>query len=195
MAHLAMDSHRQDVCASDRVSMRHKTASRATVDPPLGFGTVAARRPIRQAPRTRLCGRRFLFKRNSYPCCRCLVCEIDPLASMRPDPNFLLALGVQTLAVSYVSDISDHQGTYTTLFGPIYHRASDFVFQIVGASALFGLKAILAALQLLPAAGAFFSRSCLARNSETRLAVYCAFERSARHEIMQVSLPSVMAAG
>jgi hypothetical protein len=74
---------------------------------------------------------------------------------MRPQANLLLALGRQALALGHVVHVPNGNGARFALLRPIHHCPTHLVFNIAGTLLLLGQEAILAGLELLPAARAF----------------------------------------
>src|SRR5262249_15153866 len=120
-----------------------KTTSRATVHTPLGFGTVTRLR-------TGLAGRGFWAEGDSHARCLCLVGDVLALAAMRPQPDFLLAIGVQAFAIGYVSHIANDQGRDAALLGPRDHCPAGLMLHVPRPLLLLGENAHLAPLQALP---------------------------------------------
>ena len=130
-----------------RLDVAVETASRAAVDAPLGFGTLQAACPIGQGARTGLAGIGFFDQDDGDPRRFGLVGDVLALASMRPQANLLLALGVQALAIGHVAHIANDQRADLPFLRPGDDGAADFVFHVPRAALLFGQKAILATLQ------------------------------------------------
>src|SRR5579885_3499410 len=76
----------------------------------------------------------------------CLVGDVGTLPSMRPQADFLLGFHVQTLAIRYVSHITNHQSRDAALLRPGDDSAAGLLLHVPGAAALLGTKTGLAAL-------------------------------------------------
>lgn len=146
----------QDIRTANAVSMRSKTASRAAIEPPLGFVTLHAGCAVGQRAGAGLRSISFRAKGHSNACRFCLVGDVLALSAMRPQANFLLCFHVQAFPISHIPDIANDECANLPLFGPVHDGVADFVFHISCPMLLFGEKADLAALQALPTPGAAF---------------------------------------
>ena len=85
----------EQIGTANPIAMGSETAIRAAVDAPLRFVTLQAAGPVRQCAGTGLAGIGLFHQGNGDTCRRRLIGDILALPSMRPEDNFLLALGVE----------------------------------------------------------------------------------------------------
>jgi len=136
----------QDIGTAYRVSMGHKTASRAAIGAPLGFRAVTTLR-------TGLAGVGFRAKYDAHPLRLSFIGNVLSLPSMRPHVNFLLAFCVQAFAIGYVAHIPDHHGTDVALLRPRDDRTARLMLHVPRPAFLLRQKATLAALEPPPGPG------------------------------------------
>jgi hypothetical protein len=133
----------QEVGTADPITLRSKTASRTDMASSPGFVAL-------QAGRARLRGVSLVYECAGDACRLRFVGERGALASIRPEANLLLALGVEVLAIGHVPHVANDEQRHGTLFGTRDYGTADRMLHVSGAALLFGEKPRLPPLQPSP---------------------------------------------
>jgi len=163
-AKFGVEKHREDVGRSNlTIPMTLPAAGQTAVNPARWLTTGAA-------GGAGLGSVALVLQYDLHPCCLCFVGDVLPQTTVRPLADFLLALGVQSLAVGNVAHIADDDGPSLLLDGEIDDRPTDLVADVADFPLCVAFEVVLEALQSPPHTASFLTSS-LERREDGQLLV------------------------